>query len=288
MVMIIMKRDTVTTRVFALLGLFFLFGCAMQQDVVTLDDRLAAIKQGTADNAQRLDKFKKLQKQNEQDLREQYAGQNVLIRDLRNEIQRLNGRLEETEYLLKHKIKSFQDSNNKQAHQFDTVEQIASSNQERIMRIEQYLDFEITEPDLKSSKEPGATPGSQIETKPTEAEIYQSAKQAFDRGDFEAAREEFQELIKQYPKAKYADNAQFWIGDAYYREKWYEKAILEYQKVIEKYPKGNKVQASLLKQGLAFFNLGDKANARLILTELVKKFPKSNEAQIAEKKLKGL
>jgi len=112
------------------------------------------------------------------------------------------------------------------------------------------------------------------------------AKQAFDQGDFETAREGFQKLIKQHPKSKNADNAQFWIGEIYYREKWYEKAIIEYQNVIEKHPKGNKVPASLLKQGFAFYNLGDKANARLILTELLKKYPKSNESKIARQKLK--
>ncbi|MBU4503079.1 MAG: tetratricopeptide repeat protein, partial [Proteobacteria bacterium] len=81
---------------------------------------------------------------------------------------------------------------------------------------------------------------------------------------------------------------QFWIGEIYYSEKWYEKAIVEYQKVIEKYPKGNKVPASLLKQGFAFLNLGDKANARLILQELVKKYSEATEAKIATKKLKEL
>ncbi|MBU1163265.1 MAG: tol-pal system protein YbgF, partial [Proteobacteria bacterium] len=98
----------------------------------------------------------------------------------------------------------------------------------------------------------------------------------------------FKDLINKFPKSVHADNAQFWIGDSYYSEKWYEKAILEYQKVIEEYPKGNKVPASLLKQGFAFLNLGDKANARLILQELVNKYPKSNEAKIATKKLKEL
>ena len=121
----------------------------------------------------------------------------------------------------------------------------------------------------------------------SEAELYAAAKQSFDQGEFEKAREGFQTLIKLYPKSNNADNAQFWVGEIYYREKWYEKSILEYQKVIENYPRGNKVPASLLKQGLAFFNIGDKANARLILKELVKKFPKSNEAKIAKQKLKG-
>ena len=118
--------------------------------------------------------------------------------------------------------------------------------------------------------------------------LYFSAKQSFDQGDLKKAREGFQKFIQKYPQSKNADNAQFWIGETFYRERWYEKAILEYQKVIEKYPKGNKVQSAFLKQGLAFLNLEDKTNARLILTELVKKFPKSNEARIAKQKLKGL
>jgi tol-pal system protein YbgF len=122
----------------------------------------------------------------------------------------------------------------------------------------------------------------------SEDEIYRSAKQAFDQGDSEAARKGFQEFIRRYPKSNNADNAQFWIGEIYYREKWYEKAILEYQNVIEKYPKGNKVPAALLKQGLAFSNIGDKANAKLILEELSRKYPKSNEAKVAAEKLKVL
>ncbi|MFC1826116.1 tol-pal system protein YbgF [Thermodesulfobacteriota bacterium] len=283
-----MNRSAVKTNIITFLGLIFLVGCAMQQDVVTLDDRLAAIEQRNAENAQRLDEHKKFQAQNEQDLRERYAGQNALIRSLRDEIRLLNGRLEENEYLLKHKLIPFEASKDKQANQLDKIEQIVSSNKDRIRHIEQYLNLEITEPDLRAKQESGAISAIQPEKKLSESEIYQAAKQTFDQGNFEAAREQFQQLVKQYPKTKYADNAQFWVGETYYRAKWYEKAILEYQKVIEKYPKGNKVQASFLKQGLAFLNLGDKANARLILTELVKKFPKSNEAQIAKQKLKGL
>jgi tol-pal system protein YbgF len=283
-----MNRYALRTKVFVFLGLIFLSGCAMQQDVVTLDDRLAAIEQFNSDNARKIDEQKKMRAQNEQDFRERYAGQNVLIEALRDEIQILNGRLEETEYLLKQQTNSYKNSSDKRAYQLDRIEQLVNSNKDRIKRVEQYLDFEITEPDLKAKKDLEVISDGPPVKKITENEIYISAKQVFDKGDFEAAREKFQGLIKQYPKTKYADNAQFWIGETYYREKWYEKAILEYQKVVENYPKGNKIQAALLKQGLAFFNLGDKANARLILTELVKKFPKTNEAKIAKQKLKEL
>ncbi len=159
--------------------------------------------------------------------------------------------------------------------------------QDRVGRLENYLSVES-----KQTKPPGATPVPTPKEEPPKAlsenEAYARAKQAFDRGEYEQARTLFQELLVNHPASIHADNAQFWIGESYYREKWYEKAILEYQKVIEKYPTGNKVQASLLKQGLSFQSLKDPANARLILKELIRKYPASNEAKIAQQKLKEM
>jgi len=268
-----------------------LYGCASQRDVITLDNRQALIEKRYLDSQKvnkELSSQLDAQKQNNKNLRSKFAEQHVMIESLEEEIQMLNGRLDETEYLLKQKIKTFEDSYEKKEIRLDRIDRTVISNRDHIARLEQYLNFESTEPGLKGKKVSGTKTDNQAKKKLSEDVIYRSAKQAFDQGDFEVAREGFQKLIKRYPKSKNADNAQFWIGEIYYHEKWYEKAILEYQKVIENYPKGNKVQASHLKQGFSFFNLGDKANARLIFTELIKKYPKSNEAKIAKKKLKGL
>ena len=268
-----------------------LLGCAGQEDILILDNRLSVIEERSAATEQRsrqsesrLDEYIK----NGQDLRERAAGQNVLIGQLRGEIRVLRGKLEETEYLLKQKIKAFKGSKGKQKKQLDRIEQMISSTKDRILHIEQYLNLETTESELKLEKEPYTKSDIPSKKELSADKIYKSARQAFAQNDFETAREGFGQLLKRYPKSPQADNAQFWLGETYYREKWYEKAILEYQKVIEKYPKGNKVPASLLKQGFAFSSLGDKANTRLILTELVKKYPKSNEAKIAKQKLKRL
>jgi len=287
-----MNRCAALTKVTALLGMVILLGCAMQQDVITLDQRLSTIERRNAAAEQkslqieaRLDQYIK---EEGRDLKERAADQNVLINTLREEIRILNGRLEETEYLVKQKNKPSVESNGKHSDQLVRIEQMLRSNKDRIIRIEQYLNFETKDPALKSGKDSATTSDLSAAKQLSADDIYTSAKQAFDQGDFEAARKGFQQFLERYPKLEQADNAQFWVGETYYREKWYEKAILEYQKVIEKFPKGNKVPASLLKQGLAFANLGDKANARLILTELVQKYPRSNEANIAKQQLKGL
>ncbi len=261
-------------------------GCALQQDVVILDERLTLVEQRSTELDSRLDMYSKSREKGEKDIRTQSAGQNAVINSLREEIRILRGRLEEQEYLLNQRLRIFENSVEKREGKIGEIDQVTSLNKDRIVRLEQYLNFESTESDLKPKENIEKKPASQAEKELSEDGIYKLAKQAFDQGDFEAARNGFNKILKRYPKSGHADNAQFWIGETYYREKWYEKAILEYQKVIEKYPKGNKVPASLLKQGFAFYNLGDKANSRLILTELVKKHPKSNESKIARQKLK--
>ena len=283
------------TKIFIfLLCSTILSGCATQSDVLTLDDRLAQAEKRYSEAEQKnrtleakLDEYKNARELSDMELRSKTAGQNATIEELHEEIRILKGKLEETDYLLKQKINAFTDLSEKRQVTLEGIDKTTNSNKDRIERLEQYLNLESTGPIPKRTPVSNKTTGKQAKQTLSETDLYRSAKQAYDKGDFNTAREGFQKLLKEFPRSENADNAQFWIGEIYYREKWYEKAILEYQKVIEKYPKGNKVTASLLKQGFAFFNLGDKSNARLILSELIKKYPKSNEAKIAERKLKG-
>ncbi|HUV51414.1 MAG TPA: tol-pal system protein YbgF [Anaerolineae bacterium] len=273
--------------------LAILCGCAMQQDVIALYDRMAVLEQRNIELEKDETQLKSLTQEciKKQEEKEHYhrtmsADIHVMLDGLREEMRILNGKLEETGYLLKRKIAALEDVGAKSKDILGKVEERSALNYDCIVNIQQYLDLESSGSDSKTKAVGKTDPPKR--SGGSEDEIYASAKQAFDNGDLEAAGEEFQRIIKQYPKSQHVDNAQFWIGEIYYREKWYEKAILEYQKVIEKYPKGNKVPASFLKQGLAFLNLGEKANARLVLKELILKHPKSNEAKIATEKLKGL
>jgi tol-pal system protein YbgF len=272
-----------------------LSGCALQRDVVTLDDRLAQAErryseaeQKNKDLEAKLEKYSTAREQRDQVLRSKTAGQNATIEQLQEEIRLLKGQLEETNYLLKQKLNAFTELSEKRELKLAGIDKTANLNKDRIERLEQYLNLESTASGKNKKQGSNKSSRKKVKSKLSEGNLYSSAKQAYDKGDFNTARERFQKLLKSFPTSKNADNSQFWIGEIYYHEKWYEKAILEYQKVIEKYPKGNKVTASLLKQGFAFYNLGDRSNARLILSELIKKYPKSNEAKIAKRKLKGM
>ena len=267
-----MKSTILTNLVCFLL----LSGCVSQSELTSLDTRLNELEIRNAEakkSSQMLKSGLDNREDEEQALRLQAASLRAKMDALNDEMRTLNGRIEEIEYRLNRQTQLDAESVNVKEDKIDRLSKIATSNDDRY-RIEQYLNFEPSKqmppaekPAEKSTAKIAPAPAGQSKQELPEDEIYRMAKQAFDQGDSDTARKKFQELIQRFPKSERADNAQFWIGEIYYREKWYEKAILEYQKVIEKYPKGNKVPASLLKQGLAFSNLGDKSLSLIHISE---------------------
>lgn len=261
-------------------------GCAARSDVIVLDDRLASIEGQVEREKSRIEQYGQSVDAKEQSLRTQTASLKVDIESLREQIGVLTGRLEEIEHLVREDRKSVDDAGKTSATERDQMQENVKLFDNRISRIEQYLDLGTVNTPIAAKQDQPKIPAADADrTGGSDHEMYSRAKQAFDAGNLDTAREGFQEMLKRYPQSNNADNAQFWIGEIYYQEKWYEKAIVEYQKVIENYPKGNKVASALLKQGYAFLNIGDKSNARIILKELTNKFPDSNEAQIATRKL---
>jgi tol-pal system protein YbgF len=252
-------------------------GCAFQDDLLMLNDRVIALERETKADRTSLQSDVDNQAKFAEESRSRYAELHALAKDLRQEMGQLRGELEESQY-----------GASKWQARLKSLEESLQSTLDRIIRMEQYLGMEPSENLVSPPADQDASVEETEEVQKTPETLYAKAKQHFDKGEYESARESFRSFLKQYPKSAMADGAQFWLGEIYYHEKWYEKAILEYQKVIEDYPKGKKTPSALLKQGLAFLNLGDNANAGLILKELIRKFPDSSEANVAKNKLKTL
>lgn len=273
-----------STIFIVLTGIFLLSACASQQDIITLDSRLAYLEL-------ELDRLRSKNMEQEQDLtqknknlRSQSASLRAQLDEIRSAIQQLNGQLESVEFQIRKNQQTLTAADQQALAATEAMRALILKNEQRIQNLEGYLNLE--KGTAGAAKTPSVPKAGQMDPKTMSAtQLYDAAKAAFDKGDFDLARDRFQQLLKRYPNTPNADNAQFWIGEIYYREKWYEKAILEYQKVIENYPKGNKVKDALLKQGYSFFNMGDNSSARLILKELIKKYPNSNQAGIAKQKL---
>jgi tol-pal system protein YbgF len=246
---------------------------------------LSEIELREGEERRRREEIAKAREANETALRQMSASLRAQIDELRDEVRGLRGRLEEMEHAQRLKPASGETGERPREDKLARLEDANSQYAQRLTRIEEHLKLE---PAAAGSKpESRIRPESSAKV-PSEEELYNKAKQAFDQGNTAQARRGFEELIQRYPASTNAGSAQFWVGETFFREKAYEKSILEYQKVIEKYPKGNKVPAALLKQAHAFLALGDKVNSRLILEELVRKYPQSPEAKAASDKLKEI
>ncbi|RPJ71825.1 MAG: tol-pal system protein YbgF [Desulfobacteraceae bacterium] len=267
----------------ALIAGIGLSGCATRRDVTTIDTRISEIELRDAEERRRREEFARSREATEQALRQQAASTRAQIDEVREEVRALGGRIEEIQHALRQQGPPAGENGDRLKEKLTRLDEQNTHIAQRLQRIEEHLKIE-----------PPAAPGSRIKPEvssakaASEAELYTKARQAFEKGDTATARKGFDEFLMNYPSSDNADNAQFWVGETFFQEKQYEKAILEYQKVIEKYPRGNKVPAALLKQGLAFLGLKDRVNSRLIFEEVVRKYPNTSEAKTAAEKLKEL
>jgi tol-pal system protein YbgF len=117
---------------------------------------------------------------------------------------------------------------------------------------------------------------------------YQAAVDALKAGDYAEAISMLREFIRRYPDHDYADNAQYWLGEAYYAQKDYKRALEEFRATVERYPRGNKVPDALLKVGYCYAALGQIADARATLEQLISVYPRSRSAQLATTRLDTL
>jgi tol-pal system protein YbgF len=139
--------------------------------------------------------------------------------------------------------------------------------------------------------QPGpATPGGQ--TKPPavpDAEtLYNSALNDYNSGQYQLSIQEFQQYLQYYGDTDRASNAQFYIGDCYYRQGNYSQAVEEYNKCLERYPNGNKLASAQLKKAYALLELEQRQAGVRELRSLIQRFPTSSEANLARQRLKKL
>jgi tol-pal system protein YbgF len=261
------RRISVSWVILTVAGLVLWGGCAAQNDLVTLNNRVIALERRVEREREGL---RSDQEKQVQDFRSRDAELHAVIDDMRDQMAELRGAVEEDQHRA--------DQWRARAQVF---EESLQSLEGRLARLEVYLGIRPSA-EVPSSE----TDEAQAAAEPKKPEdLYERAKELFDKGEYETAREDLRSFLKQYPKSKTAGDAQYLLGEIYFHEKWYEKAILEYQKVIENYPESDKIPNALLRQGFAFFSLGDEANARLIFKELIRKFPDSDEANVAKNKL---
>jgi len=136
-----------------------------------------------------------------------------------------------------------------------------------------------------ASPSSSAAPGGPA---PSADTLYSNGLRDITSGKYDLARSEFEDYLKYYADTDLASNAQFYLGEIFYKQKQYVDAVAAYDKVLTAYPKSFKLGPARLRKGLALIELGQKTAGVRELREVVKRFPGSDEDRLARGKLKEL
>ena len=115
--------------------------------------------------------------------------------------------------------------------------------------------------------------GRAASTLPAEQAVYSQAFDALKAGRYSVAITGFKDFLTTYPKSALADNAQYWLGEAYYVTHDYDAAAGAFRTVIAQWPDSRKAPDAMLKLGYTQFEQKQYPAARATLDEVTKSFP---------------
>ena len=98
----------------------------------------------------------------------------------------------------------------------------------------------------------------------------------------------FRDLLKRWPKGRYADNAWYWLGESHYAKKEFDPALQSFRTVREQFPDSPKAPDALYKIGLCQIEKKQKNEARASWQQVISEFPNSSAAGLARERLDQL
>ena len=135
---------------------------------------------------------------------------------------------------------------------------------------------------------PAAAAGAAAGNAPSSVEqaVYTQAFDALKAGSYSVAITGFKDFLGTYPASPLAENAQYWLGEAYYVNHDYEAAAGAFRAVLKKWPDSRKAPDALLKLGYTQYAQKQYSAARATLTEVTRKYPGSDSAKLAAERLR--
>ncbi len=131
----------------------------------------------------------------------------------------------------------------------------------------------------------GAGAGASSADSGEDKTAYQAAFNLLKDGQYDRAIGAFQKFLATYPDSSLADNAQYWLGEAYYVNKAYPDAESAFQRVVDKYPQSRKLPDALLKIGFCRYETKQWQSAREVLGQVVARFTDTPAARLAQQRL---
>lgn len=118
-----------------------------------------------------------------------------------------------------------------------------------------------------------------------EKAAYVAAFEFLKTGQYSQAIKAYQAFLDKYPNGRYADNAQYWMGEANYVSREFEQALVQFQKVVGNFPASPKVSDARLKIGFALYEMERWDDARAALEKVIEDYPNSSVARLARQRI---
>jgi len=131
----------------------------------------------------------------------------------------------------------------------------------------------------------GQRPAQMAVASADEQAAYDDAFELLKQSRYADAIIAFRSLISKFPNGALIDDAQYWIGEAYYVTRDFDSALDAFQAVVSQYPDSQRVPEAMLKLGYVQAELGKTDEARQTLNQVISQYPGSRVAISAETRL---
>jgi outer membrane protein assembly factor BamD len=117
-------------------------------------------------------------------------------------------------------------------------------------------------------------------------ELYAIGENQLEKRTYEEARQSFRKIVERHPNSSYAPRARFLMGEAYYREAEFAKAIKEFETFLAFYPRHQIADLVQYRLAMGYYDQLKPVEQDQMLTQkaleqfkkLVKEYPESRYA----------
>jgi tol-pal system protein YbgF len=118
-----------------------------------------------------------------------------------------------------------------------------------------------------------------------EQTVYAQSFDALKAGSYSVAITGFKSFLSSYPASPLAENAQYWLGEAFYVTRDFDSATGAFRNVLQKWPDSRKAPDALLKLGYTQLEQKKTGEGRATLSQVVQKYPGTDAAKHAAERL---
>jgi tol-pal system protein YbgF len=141
------------------------------------------------------------------------------------------------------------------------------------------------QPDSSTAAVPPVAPPPSVPIGTSPQKLWDEAYSDYTLAQWDLAIAGFEAVIKYYPTAERASDAQVYIGHSYMQAGKNDKAVEAYDAAIKNYPNAPALPDAYYKKGIALKSLKQTDAARAAFEYVVKTYPESSAASLARQQI---